>query len=141
MSRLHFVLPLTALLLIGCEKKSHKLPNGEKLTGKVTDNGQPLFVKGRENATGMIVIGFCPITAEAKGQQHIEAAYADVADDGTFELVQGIELGKYVITIRQWEPYPQNDKLKGIFSGKNSKIICEVDGETELVINLANSEG
>ena len=38
-----------------------------------------------------------------------------------FEVYDGIKPGEYLITVRQWEPYPSNDLLKGKFGPKKSE--------------------
>jgi hypothetical protein len=66
---------------------------------------------------------------------------ATVNLEGNFEITQGIEPGEYLITVRQWEPYPQKDLLKGKFSAKKSKILRTIDGETALDIDISKPEG
>lgn len=143
MARIVFasVLGLTLLFQAGCGEEGYGLANAVKLTGTVTDGGTPLHVEGLENATGMITVGFCPIEGDGKGQARVEATSAMVAADGTFEVVDGIQPGTYLITVRAWEPYPQIDKLKGKFSEQRSKIIREIAGDTELEIDVSNPEG
>lgn len=136
-----FALGVALVLQIGCGEEGYGLANAVKLTGTVTDGGTPIHVEGLENATGMITVGFCPIEGDGKGQARIESTAAMVAADGTFEVVDGIEPGTYVVTVRAWEPYPQVDKLKGKFSENRSKIIREITGDTVLEIDVANPEG
>lgn len=136
---------LTTLLcfglgLIGCSAEGYKLGGTVKLAGTLAQDGQPIHVEGLENATGMIVIGFCPLDAEGNGER-IEVTTAGVNADGTFEVVDGIEPGKYAISVRAWEPYPQVDKLKGKFSPRKTKIIRDIDGDTVLDLEVANPEG
>lgn len=123
---------------LGCSDSSFGLAGAVALTGSLTDAGEPLFVEGIENATGMIVVGFHPMI-EGKPAEEVTAAMVDL--EGNFEIPQGIEPGEYLITVRQWEPYPNNDLLKGRFGPKKSKIIRRIDGDTALDIDLSKPEG
>ena len=114
------------------------MANAVQLTGTLTDNGEPLFVEGLENATGMIIVGFHPIF---EGKPAEEITTAQVNAEGVFEIPQGIEPGDYLITVRQWQPYPQNDLLKGKFSAKKSPIRKTIDGDTALDIDISKPEG
>ena len=49
-----------ALFAIGCAQQKYELPNTVKLTGSLSNGGEILTVEGRENATGMIMVGFPP---------------------------------------------------------------------------------
>ena len=129
---------LLCLLTIGCGKEGYSTPGAVKLSGTLTDNGEPLFVEGIENGTGMIVVGFHAIV-EGEAGPEISSAHVDL--DGNFEIPQGIEPGEYLVTVHQWEPYPQKDLLKGKFTARKSKIIRQIDGDTVLDIDLANPEG
>lgn len=141
MTRILQALFLISLLVqLGCSEAGFQLAGTVPLTGTVTDAGTPIHVEGLENATGMIVVGFCKVDDEGKGER-IEESTAAVNPDGTFEVVDGVEPGNYAISVRAWEPYPQNDKLKGKFSPKKTKIIRRIDGETTLEIDVSNPEG
>lgn len=124
--------------LIGCGDSSSLMSDAVPLTGTLTDGGEPLFVEGLENATGMIVLGFHTII-EGKPGPEVTTATADL--DGKFEIPQGIEAGEYLITVRQWEPYPQRDLLKGKFSAKKSNIKRTIDGAAPLDIDISNPDG
>ena len=125
------------LCCAGCAKDGYGLPNSVKLTGKLSDAGEPLFVEGLENATGMITVGFHRIE-EGKPGPEVTNAMVDI--EGNFEIPQGIEPGEYLITVRQWQPYPQNDLLKGKFSERKSPIRRTIDGDTVLEIDISNTE-
>ena len=125
-------------ILVGCGDSPYSMPNAVELTGKLTDGGEPLFVEGLENATGMILVGFHAIVDGKPGPETTNAA-VDV--DGNFEIPQGIEAGEYLITVRQYEPYPQRDLLKGKFGPAKSKIRRTIDGTEPLDIDIANPEG
>lgn len=123
---------------LGCGSESYQMANAVKLQGTLTDNGEPLFVEGIENATGMIVVGFHEII---DGKTGLEVTSARVDLEGNFEIPQGIEAGEYLITVRQWEPYPQKDLLKGKFGPRKSKIKRTINGDTVLDIDISNPEG
>lgn len=129
---------LLLLALIGCKEAAFGLPDAFALKGTLTDGGTPLTVEGMENGTGMITLGFHPVI---NGRTEGEVTSARVDADGNFEIPQGIEPGEYVITVRQWQPYPQNDLLKGRFSPKNSKLKRVIDSDTELNIDLSDLDG
>ena len=141
MSRRSLVLSITLAVLatiLGCSESKYGLPNTVKLKGKLTDNGEPLFVEGLENATGMIRLGFHPVV-EGKPIEEVTSTTVDL--EGNFEVVDGIEPGEYMITVGQYEPYPQNDLLKGKFGAKKSPIRKTIDGDTELDIDISKPEG
>lgn len=129
---------LVALLTVGCSPEKYSRANTVKLKGKLSDNGEPLFVEGIENATGMIRVGFHPIL-EGKPTEEVTSAAVDL--EGNFELTDGIEPGEYLITVGQYEPYPQNDLLKGKFGPKKSPIRKVIDADTELDIDISRPEG
>lgn len=128
-------------LLVGCGDDKYQRAGTVKLKGRLHDNGKPLFVEGLENATGMIKLGFHPII-EGKPIEEVTSARANL--DGDFELVDGLEPGEYLITVSQYEPYPDNDLLKGKFGSRNprkSPIRKTIEEDTELDIDLSKPEG
>jgi len=126
---------LAVICFSGCDR-DYRVTGTVKLTGRVTDGGEPLQVEGREMGLGMITIGFCNNDAD-----RIQVDSAQIDDDGNFELIDGIVPGTYVITVKQWDPFPQVDRLKGRFNERNSKIVREISETSELVIDLSNPEG
>ena len=128
-----------SVLLTGCAKEGFQVTDAVALSGTLTDEGTPLFVEGIENATGMIVLEFHPIIEGKPERTASASAEADL--DGNFEIPQGIEPGEYIITVRQWEPYPENDLLKGKFRLGRSKIVRTIEGDTTLDIDISNPEG
>lgn len=126
------------LASIGCSPDKYARPNTVKLKGTLTDDGDPLFVEGLENATGMIRVGFHPIV---EGKPAEEVTSATVNLEGHFELTDGIEPGEYLITVGQYEPYPQNDLLKGKFGPKKSPIRKVIDSDIEIDIDISKPEG
>ena len=123
------------LFLAGCSKPDYELPNTVEVSGRLTNDGEFLTVEGRENGTGMIVVGFHPIV---DGKPIEQVSSASVNEQGTFDVVDGLELGEYLITVRQWQPYNSNDLLKGKFGPRNSPIRRTITGDTELNLDLAN---
>ncbi len=106
--------------------------------GRVTSGGAPLHVEGRDIGLGMVTIGFFPMVEDGP---LVEATSAQADAEGNFELIDGLEPGKYLISVRQWDPYPQTDRLKGRFDERNSKIIRDFSGnEAELVIDVLDPE-
>jgi hypothetical protein len=119
------------LVLAGCG-------GGARVTGKLTNNGQPLTVSDK----GMIVVSFI----QEGSQPGQPGAYpVDLGPDGTFTVKgtngQGIPPGKYMISVQQLDPYPTTDKLKGQFFGSKSPIVREIKGSTVLDIDLAKPQG
>lgn len=121
-------------LMLGCTDETHQLPGAVKLTGSLSNGGEILTVEGWINGTGMVVVGFHPIV---DGKPIEQTTSAWVGEDGKFEIPQGIEPGEYLITVRQWDPQPENDLLKGKFSERKSKIRRTIDADTELVIDIS----
>src|SRR5689334_15654468 len=114
-----FLLPLL-LLLAGCS--SSPTEPAVEVRGRLTNGAEPLTVQGREVGTGLIELKFLPLAADGKlGPGFFQAS---VAADGTYRVPgrqdRGIPPGKYRIVIRQWEPYPQTDKLGGRFDEQHS---------------------
>lgn len=129
---------LVSLVSLGCSPDKYARANTVKLKGKLTDNGEPLFVEGLENATGMIKVGFHPIV-EGRPVEEVTSATVDL--EGNFVLTDGIMPGEYLVTVGQFQPYPQNDLLKGKFSVRKSPIRKTIDGDTELDIDISRPEG
>lgn len=122
-------------LASGCTSNEHQLPNRVMVHGRVTDGGQPLHVEGRHLGLGAVTIGFCPM----EDGPLVEATSAQADPEGYFEVIDGLEPGKYLVTVRQWDPYPQIDRLQGRLDQRNSKIIREFSGdEAELIIDVSN---
>lgn len=135
-----FVLSVLSLLFVaGCGEAKFGMPGAVALKGTLTDGGTPLFVEGIENATGMIVVEFHAVIEGEPEPAAVTSATVDL--DGNFEIPQGIEPGEYVITVRQWEPYPQNDLLKDKFRFGKSNIKRTIDGDATLDIDLSKPEG
>ena len=124
--------------VVGCQPAGYQMPDAVKLTGSLSQDGEILTVEGMENGTGMIVVGFHPIVDDKPLE---EVTTAMVNQEGHFEIPQGIEPGEYLITVRQWQPYLENDLLQGEFGPTKSKIRRTIDDDTELTIDLAQPDG
>jgi hypothetical protein len=66
--------------------------------------------------------------------------------DGTSYTVpgrsgNGLPAGKYRIVVRQWDPFPDFDRLGGRFDEQNSPIIREITEDTEINIDVSRPEG
>ena len=132
-----FLLPI-CVCLAGCGK-TYQVPGTAKVTGRVTNGGAPLKVEGREIGLGMVTIGFCPLANDNAARAESASAMLDA--EGNFEVIEGVKPGNYLITVRQWDPYPQVDRLGRKFDERNSKIIREITEDVELIIDVSKPEG
>lgn len=110
--------------------------------GRLTNAGQPLTVQGMDVGIGMIQVEFYRIGPDGKQLETPETATVDA--DGYFNVTGrggGLPPGKYKIAVRQWDPYPQVDKLQGRFDAQNSPIVREITGDGDLLIDLSKPEG
>lgn len=116
-------------------------PTRLQISGKVTDAGQPLEVGGRDIGLGRVVVEFYPLDASGNAAgEPLETA--SVAESGEFELIDGIPPGRYRIAVRQWDPYPQTDRLQGRFDPENTPIVRDLTAETDsLEIDISRPEG
>ncbi len=109
------------------------------VSGTITDNGDPLQVAGADIGVGMVQVLFYLQKPDGTQAEEWESAKVDAA--GKFTLLgkdgRGIKPGKYRIAVRQWDPYPQTDKLGGMFDEKNSPIIRDISENTTIEIDLA----
>jgi hypothetical protein len=123
------------VLFLGCSSEPQE--KVVAVRGRLTNAGAPLQVAGREAGVGRIEINFHQLQADGAPSQTFESASPD--EQGNYSLRgangKGIKPGKYRIAIRQWDPYPDNDKLGGKFSLENSKVVRDV-GETETTIDI-----
>ncbi len=126
------------LLLLGCASGPPAEP-AVAVRGRLTYGGVPLTVKGREVGTGLIELKFLPLGPDGKvGTAFFQAS---VDEQGNYTVPgrqsQGLPPGKYRIVVRQWEPYPQTDKLGGKFDEKNSPLERTLDSPGAFDIDLA----
>lgn len=127
--------------ILGCGSPTP--PEGEVVIvrGKVTDGGQPLKVARADVGAGWVQIQLWKDAGQgvAADSNQIYSTKAD--DSGAFEVKgrfgNGIPPGKYRIAVRQWDPYPDKDRLEGKFSEKQTTIVRNVDGKTSIEIDLA----
>jgi hypothetical protein len=131
---------LVLTVLAGCaEARDDVVP----VRGKVTMGGTPLAVKGREIGVGYVELHFYRVRDD--GSIDTEPADAAVEESGEFSVRGrdggGLPPGRYKIAVRQLDPAPDNDKLGGRFNRQNSKIVREVTGEEEIVIDVSRPEG
>ena len=127
------------VLLVGCGGKEG--PVRLQIHGHLTNAGQPLVVAGRDVGLGSVVVEFYPLdTAGNASAEPLETAH--VPEGVEFNLVDGIPPGRYRIAVRQWDPYPQLDRLAGRFDRENTKIVRDITSETEtLEIDVSRPEG
>jgi hypothetical protein len=130
---------LLCLLVAGCGGGGQR---AVPVRGRVTDAGKPLHVAGRDVGIGMVVVQFYPVGEDGKAPSL--AAEAQVAADGTFDAPgrdgRGLPPGKYLVAVRQWDPFPGVDKLGGRFDETRSKIVRQIDGG-EIVVDVSKPEG
>lgn len=109
------------------------------LQGKITKGGQPLPVNTTMGDYAHVQAIFMP----ASGGEPINVR---VGADGSFNIESADgkppAAGKYRVAVRQWEPYPQTDKLGGRFDERNTPITVEVtDPPKDLNIDLDKPQG
>lgn len=126
---------LTALSLASCGQPA--TPGTVSCDGMLLMNGQPLEVAGREIGVGQVTLEFFPVDASGPAPQTY-GAQADAT--GRFAMPGGIPPGKYKIAVRQWDPYPDHDKLQGKFSKETTPIVREIDGKSPLQLELTKPE-
>lgn len=105
--------------------------------GTLLKDGQPLAVDKREIGVGQVTLEFIPVDATGPAPQTY-GAQADAA--GKFSLPGGIPPGKYKVAVRQWDPYPDNDRLQGAFAQEKTPLIREIDGKSPIQIELSKPE-
>jgi hypothetical protein len=105
--------------------------------GTLLKDGQPLQVDKREIGVGQVTLEFIPVGDTGPAPQTY-GAQADAA--GKFSLPGGVPPGKYKVAVRQWDPYPDNDKLQGAFSKEKTPLIREIDGKSPIQIELSKPE-
>jgi hypothetical protein len=114
-----------------------------KVKGRLTNAGQPLTVRGQDVGLGVIELGFYRMPDN--GPQSTDPESARLEADGRFTVPgrngQGISPGKYRIVVRQWDPFPDFDKLKGQFDAEHSSIVRTITGNEEVLIDVSKPEG
>ncbi len=123
-------------LAIGCGQSG---PPRQVIKGKVTKAGEVMKVKEQ---VGRLRLWLVP--QDVKGADLIEATV--IAADGTFEVKgpdgRGIIAGKYRICLEWKDDFPfGKDKLEGKFSEANSKIIRDLPGSGDIILDVGKPEG
>ena len=125
------IVTLLAIGISGCG--SSPVVEGPKATlkGKLSKGGQPL-----------------PVNTTMGDYAYVEAKFMPTAGGGApFNVRVGADgkpppAGKYRVAVRQWEPYPGNDKLGGAFDETRSPITVEItDPPKDLNIDLDKPQG
>jgi hypothetical protein len=125
---------LCSIFLVGCSGGA-PADGSVAVSGKVTLQGQPLQVAGREMGVGLVEVKFYPLDATGKiSEQNFQAG---VDAQGAFNVPgpsnRGLPPGKYRVVVRQWDPYPEVDKLQGKFDETNSKITQEISNQPKKI--------
>lgn len=127
---------LCGMMLAGCGGASG--PPRFKVKGHVSNKGQLLKVRPM---VGRVQVTFYPVTEP--GTPRVDPQEAVVEPNGDFIVhgtdSNGIVAGKYKIAVRQWEEFPNKDVLNGMFDEKNTKIIKDVTGDEDIVIDVGES--
>jgi hypothetical protein len=130
----------TLVFLLGCDTPQD---DSVPVRGKLTNNGQPLAVKGREIGLGYVELHFYRIQDD--GTTDKDPADAAVEESGEFTVRgrdgHGLPPGKYKITVRQLDPAPDNDKLQGRFNFENTPLVREIKEGEEILIDLSRPNG
>lgn len=113
-----------------------------EVKGQLTNAGQPLKVQRQDVGLGLIQLEFYQIQAQG---QSTDPETARLDEQGRFTVPgrtgHGIPPGKYRVAVRQWDPYPDFDRLKGKFDAKHSPIIRQLTGQEEVLIDVSKPEG
>ncbi|MFO0966009.1 MAG: hypothetical protein U0793_10555 [Gemmataceae bacterium] len=128
---------LCAPLLAGCGGGSGE--KKVKTNGRLHNKGVPLTLENK--MAGAIELKFYAI---GDGKGPVDPKYAVVKDDGSFVLDgtdgAGVAPGKYKIVVHQYDPRPV-DKLKDMFSEKNTKIVRDIAEGAAIDIDVSKPEG
>ena len=101
--------------------------------GRVHNGGEALTFSSRVPGASFVEINFYPVS-ESGEVDKARSMNALAEPDGSFkfegESGGGLAPGKYKVEIRQCDPHPDNDILKGKFSLKNSKTEVTVPSDS-----------
>jgi hypothetical protein len=128
----YFLVLLCLLPLTACSKPAG--PQMVACQGTLLKDGKPLEVAQREIGVGQVKIDFIPADATGPTPQSFGAT---VDPKGNFSVPGGMTPGKYKVAVYQWDPYPNVDKLQGAFAPDKTSLIREVDGKSDIKIDLA----
>src|SRR4051794_28644883 len=112
-----WVLVMLAVFL-GCSKKTKTVT----VTGSVVRSGQPISLGPN---------GYIELTLQPDLPPEVAFTPKTTECDRTTGkfTVPNVVPGRYKIGIRQLDPDPINDKLKGAFAASSGKIIRDLDGK------------
>jgi hypothetical protein len=136
------------LLAVGCSRTQGE---GKKVLpkGRVTNGGKVIPVKPM---VGRLQIRFYPYR-EGSDEKLVDPQEAVVdAETGTFEVKgpegKGIPAGKYRICVMYFDSFPpppnkldESDIFKGKFAPGKSPIIRDIDGSSEIIIDVSKPQG
>lgn len=129
----------TGLLLIaGCGGGA---ADAHAVTGKVHNGADLLKVANAEIGVGKVEVIFYRVNEAGKPDE--SNPMSAIADPATGEFQpggptgDGLPAGTYKVAVRQWDPYPSVDQLKGKFDAAHTPIELEVDGSKSIDIDLS----
>jgi hypothetical protein len=136
------VLAMAAIL--GCSRSSSGIKEtAVPVKGRVTNAGQPLKISNP--MVGWVEVAFIEVKGDGRPDRAGETFTTHADENGAFvmagRLGNGLTPGKYRIAVHQWDPFPQTDKLGGKFGEKRTKIVREVTGKEEILIDVSRPEG
>jgi len=124
-------------IVAGCSE-SDKGPPKVGISGKVVNKGTPLALESKgPPGSSKVELSFWPVGPDGKVPTVANPTFAIVKDDGTFKVDGGIPTGKYKVVIHQWNPFPNNDILKGKFSKEKSSVVEDITGEKTLDLDVS----
>ena len=135
---------LAMAAILGCSRSSSGIKEtAVPVKGRVTNAGQPLKISNP--MVGWVEVAFIEMKGEGKEAKAGEIFTTHSDESGAFavagRLGNGLTPGKYRIAVHQWDPFPQTDKLGGKFGEKSTRIVREVTGKEEILIDVSRPEG
>jgi len=97
--------------------------------GSVLKNGQPIEL-GPMGVLEVILVPDVP-----PGAEYTTYPAPRPEASGKFEIKE-VPAGKYKVVVRQLDPYPANDVLKGAFEIATTKFIVDVDGTKTVDVDV-----
>lgn len=127
---------LGVFLAVGCGQSG---PPRQVIKGKVAKAGEVMKVKEQ---VGRLRLWLVPL--DSKGADITDAVVN--AAEGTFEVKgpdgRGIPPGKYKFCLEWKDDFPfGKDKLEGKFNEANSKIIRDLPGTGDILLDVGKPEG
>lgn len=126
------------LLISGCGGGSS---DAHPVTGKVHNGADLLKVANAEIGVGKVEVIFYRVNDAGKADE--SDPMSAIADPATGEFSpggpagDGLPAGTYKVAVRQWDPYPSVDQLKGKFDAAHTPIELVVDGTKTIDIDLS----